>query len=77
MMKFRAVAERQTTDLSLSEIFKVRDVFNVPGKTERRTWEFEADNEQEVRALFKQAADHPNVRGFDLVRVEPIPPKEG
>ena len=44
------------------------------GKAQVRTWEMECEDEAEVRRFFDEAkaADHPNVRGFELSRIVPL-----
>ena len=78
MPKFRVTMVRSYAidgDLKPMRVLQalaVRDVFSVQGRTERRTWEFDATDEDEVRSLLKQAGDHPNVRGFDLESITVI-----
>jgi len=37
-----------------------------------REWEFEAKDEDEVRKLFWEAKDHPNVKGFELRSIKKL-----
>ncbi|MDO8778879.1 MAG: hypothetical protein Q7K57_61205 [Burkholderiaceae bacterium] len=41
----------------------------------RRTWEFDAESEEDVRKLFNEAkaARHLNVRGFEIDLIEVLP----
>ena len=45
------------------------------GQVRVRTWEMECADEGEVRRFFDEAkaADHPNVRGFELQSIVPLP----
>lgn len=57
--------------------FRARDIFRKRPCT-HRVWQFEAKDEAEVRRFYDEAkaANHENVRGFDLIRIEQISPSD-
>lgn len=81
MPKFKAVAERiHPPAWRPKNPFLIRDVFDkrLSRTIERRTWEFEAANEREVRKHFAdaQAMHVENVAGFELVEVKELLPED-
>ena len=76
MPQFKATATKYTPGERPRNPFLVRDIFSSrwAGTTERRTWEFDAADEAEVRRLFAEAQSMgvEQVVGFALESVTPV-----
>lgn len=79
MAKFRVTLHAPIFGKNVNPFAKIH--FNLHDTVEvaARVWEFEAKDEDEVRALFKEAQDKklPYVRGFNLHRIERLDASPG
>lgn len=76
--RFRVTCSKPLPNPDIRNPFRV-SIHSFPlCKTLCRTWEFDAQNEAEVRRLFKEAKrdGEPQVKGMSISRIEDITPNE-
>ncbi len=78
MKRFRVTLEKCLPDPAIRNPFLALRIDGATVKVLVRTWEFDSDDEQEVRGLLDEAKQdgEPQVRGMRIRSIEEIPPPQ-